>query len=191
MQSRVALCSHVSGNGLPTIDVNVHHHKLAARKIMAALYCRRVRTHTHNYSLDIVLLIKFDFFFPPRSLGGMCGAVVTSPFDVVKTRLQSDLFRQKHAGVGAVIGDSVVLVRRPGGILWHFVETAHIIRLRPRLFPCSSIRDKSHYTHLYGLRVRQNKNNNNHLGTLQETSLPARYLRVSCPLWWGSFPRAR
>jgi hypothetical protein len=63
----------------------------------------------------------------------MCGAVVTSPFDVVKTRLQSDLFRQKHAGVGAVVGDSVVLVRRPGGLLWHFVETAHIIRLRPIL----------------------------------------------------------
>ncbi len=65
----------------------------------------------------------------------MCGAVVTSPFDVVKTRLQSDLFRQKHAGVGAVIGDSVVVVRRPGAILWHFVETAHIIRLRPILPP--------------------------------------------------------
>jgi len=58
----------------------------------------------------------------------MCGAVVTSPFDVVKTRLQSDLFRQKHASVGAVVGDSVVLVRRPGGLLWHFVETAHILR---------------------------------------------------------------
>ena len=67
---------------------------------------------------------------PLISLGGMCGAVVTSPFDVVKTRLQSDLFRQKHAHVDAVVGDSVVLVRRPGGFLWHFVETAHIIRLR-------------------------------------------------------------
>jgi len=59
----------------------------------------------------------------------MCGAVVTSPFDVVKTRLQSDLFRQKHTGgIGAVVGDSVVLVRRPGGFLWHFVETTHILR---------------------------------------------------------------
>ena len=66
-----------------------------------------------------------------NSLGGMCGAVVTSPFDVVKTRLQSDLFRQKHTDVGAVVGDSVVLVRRPGGLLWHFVETAHIIRCAP------------------------------------------------------------
>jgi hypothetical protein len=69
----------------------------------------------------------------------MCGAIVTSPFDVVKTRLQSDLFRQKqHAGVGALVGDSVVLVRRPGGFLWHFVETAHIIRLRPPILSFGS-----------------------------------------------------
>ena len=96
--------------------------------------------------MDILLLIKSTyFFFYPRSLGGMCGAVVTSPFDVVKTRLQSDLFRQKHAGVGAVVGDSVVLVRRPGGILWHFVETAHIIRLRTIHFlPLSPFREGSH-----------------------------------------------
>jgi Mitochondrial carrier protein len=85
-------------------------------------------------SLHIVLLIKSVpiFFFFLRSLGGMCGAVVTSPFDVVKTRLQSDLFRQKHTDVGAVVGDSVVLVRRPGGFLWHFVETTHIIRYASR-----------------------------------------------------------
>ena len=90
---------------------------------MAALHRRRVRVHPESkYSLVIE---------KENSLGGMCGAVVTSPFDVVKTRLQSDLFRQKHADVGAVVGDSVVLVRRPGGLLWHFVETAHIIRCVP------------------------------------------------------------
>ena len=33
-----------------------------------------------------------------------------SPFDVVNTQLQSDLFRQKYASIGTVIGDSVVLV---------------------------------------------------------------------------------
>jgi solute carrier family 25 protein 33/36 len=89
-------------------------------------------THVHTH-FHIVFLIKSvpNLFFSLRSLGGMCGAVVTSPFDVVKTRLQSDLFRQKHAGVGAVVGDSVVLVRRPGGFLWHFVETTHIIRFAP------------------------------------------------------------
>jgi len=58
----------------------------------------------------------------------MCGAIVTSPFDVIKTRLRSDLFRQKHTSVGAVVGDSIVLARRPGAFLWHFVETSHIIR---------------------------------------------------------------
>jgi solute carrier family 25 protein 33/36 len=69
----------------------------------------------------------------------MCGAVVTSPFDVVKTRLQSDLFRQKHADLGAVVGDSVVLVRRPVGLLWHFVETAHIIRYDPSPSPSTDV----------------------------------------------------
>ena len=124
-------------NGLLTVAFDVStHHKLAARKIMAALYCWRVRSYTliynsfnrrsHQISTP---QIKIFFFSFSCSLGGMCGAVVTSPFDVVKTRLQSDLFRTKHAGVGAVVGDSVVLVRKPGELLWHFVETAHIIRL--------------------------------------------------------------
>jgi hypothetical protein len=81
------------------------------------------------------------------SLGGMCGAIVTSPFDVVKTRLQSSLFREVHpipsaaashshslagAGVGIGGGGSVPLrtavSARPGGLLWNFVETGHIIR---------------------------------------------------------------
>lgn len=60
----------------------------------------------------------------------MCGAIVTSPFDVVKTRLQSDLFRHKHAAVG-VMGSSGTVVMgapRPTGLLYNFVETGHIIR---------------------------------------------------------------
>jgi len=64
----------------------------------------------------------------------MCGAIVTSPFDVVKTRLQSDLFR---AGAGETAGfvrtgmngtATVVAAPRVGGLLWHFVETGHILR---------------------------------------------------------------
>ena len=109
-----------------TFDDNTHHNKLAARKIMAALFGWRVRTTTAHFISPFSLRLCHIFLL--HSLGGMCGALVTSPFDVVKTRLQSDLFRQKHAGVGAVVGDSVVLVRRPGGFLWHFVETTHIIR---------------------------------------------------------------
>ncbi|EIN06233.1 mitochondrial carrier [Punctularia strigosozonata HHB-11173 SS5] len=58
--------------------------------------------------------------FIAGGLGGMCGAIVTSPFDVVKTRLQSDLFRQQHpVNAGA---------QRTGGLLWNFVETGHILR---------------------------------------------------------------
>lgn len=61
------------------------------------------------------------------SLGGMCGAIVTSPFDVVKTRLQSSLFREAAVLTGP--GSAVLTVpARRAGLLWHFVETGHIMR---------------------------------------------------------------
>ena len=66
-----------------------------------------------------------------KRLGGMCGAIVTSPFDVVKTRLQSDLFRQKHASVGVMGGNSSTVVMsapRTTRLLYNFVETGGIIR---------------------------------------------------------------
>lgn len=74
------------------------------------------------------------------SLGGMCGAIITSPFDVVKTRLQSSLFQERHANlnlgvVGAGNGSAAVLMpRRPGGVLYNFVETGHILRCAGSLF---------------------------------------------------------
>ncbi|KAH9939115.1 mitochondrial carrier [Epithele typhae] len=74
--------------------------------------------------------------FVAGGLGGMCGAIVTSPFDVVKTRLQSDLFRGKVASVTIEAnGAGTLAVRR--NVLWHFVETMHIIRSRhlPRGVP--------------------------------------------------------
>lgn len=61
----------------------------------------------------------------------MCGAIVTSPFDVVKTRLQSDLFRAtvgETASLGMNGTATVVAAPRVGGLLWHFVETGHILR---------------------------------------------------------------
>ena len=60
----------------------------------------------------------------------MCGAIVTSPFDVVKTRLQSDLFRQKHAAVNMIGsgGTMVMSAPRPTNLLYNFVETGYIIR---------------------------------------------------------------
>ena len=67
------------------------------------------------------------------SLGGMCGAIVTSPFDVVKTRLQSSLFHHKHATVGVSMsgsggGSMMMTAPRSSGLLYNFVETGHIIR---------------------------------------------------------------
>ena len=158
--------------------------ELVTCEIMAALYCWRVRP-PHS-SLTMTVPSHSPPFSFVRSLGGMCGAVVTSP--VVKTQQQSDLFRQKHAGVGAVVGDSVVLVRRPGGFLWHFVETAHIIRLRPPFFPLLArpFAPFSHTAHyFFGEFCFDN------LEISREKSRPARYSRVLCPHPSASSPRAR
>ncbi|KII86060.1 hypothetical protein PLICRDRAFT_165722 [Plicaturopsis crispa FD-325 SS-3] len=73
--------------------------------------------------------------FVAGGLGGMCGAIVTSPFDVVKTRLQSSLFSQHHqpsASVqlqGSATSTATLARGGPAGrLLWNFVETAHILR---------------------------------------------------------------
>ncbi|KAF8638757.1 hypothetical protein AX17_001973 [Amanita inopinata Kibby_2008] len=74
--------------------------------------------------------------FVAGGLGGMCGAIVTSPFDVVKTRLQSDLFREKRTAIGVVraggggtaTATMVASAPRVGGLLWNFVETGYILR---------------------------------------------------------------
>ncbi|KAF9524412.1 mitochondrial carrier protein RIM2 [Crepidotus variabilis] len=69
--------------------------------------------------------------FVAGGMGGMCGAIVTSPFDVVKTRLQSSLFRQKHTAVNVSMGGggSVIMTApRSFGLLYNFVETGYIIR---------------------------------------------------------------
>ncbi len=69
----------------------------------------------------------------------MCGAIVTSPFDVVKTRLQSSLFREGHAAVGVIgngAGGAILHAPRQGGLLWNFVETGHILRF---VFPNPSV----------------------------------------------------
>ncbi|KAG6898949.1 hypothetical protein C0993_002410 [Termitomyces sp. T159_Od127] len=68
--------------------------------------------------------------FVAGGLGGMCGAIVTSPFDVVKTRLQSSLFQAKSASIGIMTNGGSVMVGLPrqGGLLYNFVETGHILR---------------------------------------------------------------
>ncbi|WVW78334.1 hypothetical protein I302_100288 [Kwoniella bestiolae CBS 10118] len=65
------------------------------------------------------------------SVGGMAGAIVTSPFDVVKTRLQSDLFRHTASeplkkAITATQQDAARSGLR--GTLYHFVDTVYLIR---------------------------------------------------------------
>ena len=85
--------------------------------------------HAFSHSLFKSALFKILSF---SRLGGMCGAIITSPFDVVKTRLQSSLFQERHANLSVVTGNgngaAVFLPRRPGGLLYNFVETGHILR---------------------------------------------------------------
>jgi solute carrier family 25, member 33/36 len=57
----------------------------------------------------------------------MCGAIVTSPFDVVKTRLQSSMFRDAPVTINAK-GTAEIVAQRSGGLLYHFVETGHLLR---------------------------------------------------------------
>ncbi|TIA69360.1 hypothetical protein E3P91_03647 [Wallemia ichthyophaga] len=56
-------------------------------------------------------------------LGGMTGAIITSPFDVVKTRLQSDIY---HKSIAAK--HSQANVKGVRGTLYHFVETAQLMK---------------------------------------------------------------
>lgn len=57
----------------------------------------------------------------------MCGGIVTAPFDVVKTRLQSDLFRSNPATSAAATTKTAT---RSGIrlLLWHFADTGTILR---------------------------------------------------------------
>ncbi|TFK75056.1 mitochondrial carrier [Pluteus cervinus] len=114
--------------------------------------------------------------FVAGGLGGMCGAIVTSPFDVVKTRLQSSLF-QNHATVGVINTGGAAVVgmpRQPGGLLWNFVETGWILRdiyreespralfkgLGPTLVGVIPARSINFYTYGNGKQIIANRFNN-------------------------------
>lgn len=64
------------------------------------------------------------------ALGGAAGSIVTAPFDIVKTRLQSDLFRSKP---GLKSGPELARAKPHlgggvRGLLANFTETGAILR---------------------------------------------------------------
>lgn len=61
--------------------------------------------------------------FVAGGLGGMCGAIFTCPFDVVKTRLQSSVFRDAYKSQVQISGITSILK----GAGTHFKETVNIL----------------------------------------------------------------
>lgn len=64
--------------------------------------------------------------FVAGGLGGMSGAIVTAPFDVVKTRLQSDLFAT--SAKTPISPSSTGVLNTTRRLLYHFVETGVLLR---------------------------------------------------------------
>lgn len=58
----------------------------------------------------------------------MCAGCITAPLDVVKTRLQSDLFQKKVASVAASSGSSEGLWAATKRLSYTFVETGHLLK---------------------------------------------------------------
>lgn len=73
--------------------------------------------------------------FVAGGIGGMCGAIITSPLDVVKTRLQSDLYKEAVQARSTTTTTSSAVASSSSGVIatgrrlaYHFVETGHLLR---------------------------------------------------------------
>ncbi|CAO1614182.1 unnamed protein product [Sympodiomycopsis kandeliae] len=66
--------------------------------------------------------------FVAGGVGGMCGGIITAPLDVVKTRLQSDLFQQKVKASTASASANNSILGHTKKLGMHFVETGQLLK---------------------------------------------------------------
>ncbi|KAA1069605.1 hypothetical protein PGT21_029409 [Puccinia graminis f. sp. tritici] len=77
--------------------------------------------------------------FVAGGLGGMCGAIVTAPFDLVKTRLQSSTYHADRSQIPRFTFSSssssaipttstTTTTATPNRLFYHFIDTGRIIR---------------------------------------------------------------
>lgn len=66
--------------------------------------------------------------FAAGGVGGMCGAVVTSPLDVVKTRLQSDMYRRARRVAAPSSSPAQGVFASMRSMAYSFIETGYLVR---------------------------------------------------------------
>ncbi|TFL02271.1 mitochondrial carrier [Pterulicium gracile] len=168
---------------------------------MSNVIAPHVTTHEHDltrYSTSSPSSSNLGSGSKPRSythflaggLGGMCGAIVTSPFDVVKTRLQSSLFQVQPQVIMSGSGSSGTLALGGGptrGLLYNFVETGHILQsiyrdeapralfkgLGPTLVGVIPARSINFFTYGNGKTIIAEQFNNGHENSLVHLSAAA------------------
>lgn len=90
-------------------------------------FCRwRVSRHLFCLIAVAMQFISLDASISHDSIGGMAGGIVTAPFDLIKTRLQSDTYQLHQAK--SIHAPKAVIERKGIFKLLHaFVETGHIL----------------------------------------------------------------
>jgi solute carrier family 25 protein 33/36 len=88
------------------------------------------------------LSLKNILYIVLNRLGGMCGAIVTAPFDLVKTRLQSSTYHADRSQIPRFTFSSssssaiptttttttATTTATPNRLFYHFIDTGRIIR---------------------------------------------------------------
>ena len=83
----------------------------------------------NNNKIETHPTVKPWVHFVAGGIGGMAGAIVTCPFDLVKTRLQSDVYKNVYVSKAAqnTVTSNIKIVQMANQASIHFKETCGII----------------------------------------------------------------